>query len=109
MSVDPGEEFMCVKGLGEVIHCPKFKALDDVGDFRFSGEENHRDSAPFLGCFDEAASFETIQFWHQDVEEDQVGTHAGEYIQSLPTVRRNADLIVLGFEGADQDLNVGGG
>ena len=87
--VDPGDQFLHLKGLDDVVIRAHFKALDPVKDLALGRQH---DDGHLAGLPDLGADRPTVHHRQHDVQQDQVRLLFLELLQCLPSVSGNADV-----------------
>ena len=55
-----------------------------------------------------AAGLEAVHLRHHDVQQDEVGLHAGQHLERLLAVCGDTDLVAFALQNGRQGLDVGG-
>jgi len=72
MNLNPGNQFLMVKRLGDIIACALFKPLKLAFPVIPPGQDNNRNVEKFRPCFEHTQKFKTINSRHLQVAQNYI-------------------------------------
>src|SRR5690349_13038186 len=107
MGADARHQFGVVEGLGDVVHTAALQRPDDQTLVVCRRKEDNGNLSPIRILTNSTANLESVHFWHEQVEQDEVGPTNRQPLEGLETAGRGQNFEPEFAQGGADDLNVG--